>query len=62
MYLEKIKSIYPTILLVVFLIAGSLYTAHLIATQNYMIGPMVVGGLAGLLILGWMIRDYKMGI
>ena len=62
MYLEKIKSMYPTVLLVIFLIAGSLYTSHLIATQNYMIGPLVVGVLAGVLILGWMIRDYKMGI
>jgi putative inorganic carbon (hco3(-)) transporter len=62
MYLEKIKSIYPTVLLVIFLMAGSLYTTHLIVTQNYMIGPMVVFGLAGLLAIGWMFRDYKMGI
>ncbi len=62
MQLEKIKSAYPTVLLVVFLMSASLYTSHLIATQNYLIGPLVVGVLFGLLAFGWMLRDYKMGI
>jgi putative inorganic carbon (hco3(-)) transporter len=62
MYLEKIKSVYPSVLLIIFLIAGSLFTTHLIATQNYLIGPIVVAVLAGILALGWMVRDYKMGI
>jgi putative inorganic carbon (hco3(-)) transporter len=62
MHLEKIKSVYPSVLLILLLISGSLYTAHLIATQNYLIGPIVVATLGGILILGWMVRDYKMGI
>jgi putative inorganic carbon (hco3(-)) transporter len=62
MHLEKLKSVYPSIVLVILLIAGSLFTSHLIATQNYLIGPIVVATLAGILILGWMVRDYKMGI
>lgn len=62
MHLEKIKDIYPSVLLVILLLCGSLYTSHLIATQNYLIGPIVVGVLGGILALGWMVRDYKMGI
>jgi putative inorganic carbon (hco3(-)) transporter len=62
MQLEKIKTIYPSVLLIILLISGSLVTTHLIATQNYMIGPIVIGTLAGILGLGWMLRDYKMGI
>jgi putative inorganic carbon (hco3(-)) transporter len=62
MQLEKIKTIYPSVLLILLLICGSLVTTHLIATQDYMIGPIVIGTLAGILGLGWMVRDYKMGI
>ena len=62
MYLEKIKSAYPTILLIIFLSIGSLLTAHLIATRNYLLGPAIIAALCGMLVFVWMIRDYKMGI
>ena len=62
MLLEKIKSAYPTLVLITLLTAFSLVTTHLIVTQSYLIGPIVILGLMCLLALGWMMRDYKMGI
>jgi putative inorganic carbon (hco3(-)) transporter len=62
MHLEKIKSIYPTVLLILLLSAGSLYTTYLIVNEGMMVGPIVIVGLGGLLILGMMLRDYKVGI
>lgn len=62
MYLEKIKSVYPTVLLIIVLVSGSLYTTHLIVTEGTMVGPIVIISLGGILLLLWMLRDYKMGI
>jgi putative inorganic carbon (hco3(-)) transporter len=62
MYLEKIKSIYPTVLLVIFLVVTSLLTSYFIVTENYLIGPIVITALISILILAWMIRDYSIGI
>jgi putative inorganic carbon (hco3(-)) transporter len=62
MHLEKIKSIYPTVLLVVALILGSLYTTHLIVTEGLFMGPLVAVSLGSLVGLGLMIRQYKIGI
>lgn len=62
MYLEKIKSAYPTLLLILFMVGASLFSAHLIATQNVLMGPIIIAGVLSLLILIWMIRDYRIGI
>ena len=62
MQLEKIKSAYPTVILILALALGSIYTAHLIVTQGIFMGPFVIVGLAAIMVLGFMIRDYKIGI
>jgi putative inorganic carbon (hco3(-)) transporter len=62
MHLEKIKSIYPTVILVLTLLVGSIYTTHLIVTQGMLMGPLVIGVVGGVLLLGLMLREYKVGI
>ncbi len=62
MQLERIKSVYPTVLLVIALMVGSLYTTYLIVTRGMMAGPMIAAGVGSLLALGLMMKDYKLGI
>jgi putative inorganic carbon (hco3(-)) transporter len=62
MQLERIKSAFPTIALVITLIIGSIVMTYLMATDGPIIGPMVVAGAGGLLFIGVMLRDYKYGI
>ncbi len=62
MYLEKIKTVYPTVLLVICLLAGSLVITHLIVTQGMLVAPIAVVGVGGILGLGLMLKEYKLGI
>lgn len=62
MELERIKSAFPTILLVIALMIGSVAMTYLMATDGVIIGPMVVAVAGGLLFVGVMLRDYKYGI
>lgn len=60
--LEKLKALYPSLLLFFVLTTLSVGTAHLIVTHGVLIGPVVIIGLLGILLLGWMMKDYKLGI
>ena len=58
----RLKSAYPTILLVIALIVGSIFTAYLIVTVGAVIAPVVVVAVGGLFLTGMMFRHYKTGI
>lgn len=62
MQLERLKSAYPIILLVIVLAGGSIYTTYLIATVGTIIAPVVVVAVGGLFLVGLMFRHYKAGI
>lgn len=62
MHLEKIKSLYPTVLLIIALALGSVYTAYLLATTGIMVGPIVIIGIIGILSLIFMLKEYKVGL
>lgn len=62
MHLEKIKSIYPTVLLIIALSLGSIYTAYLIVENGIVVGPVVIVSLLGMLLVAWMFKDFKIGI
>jgi putative inorganic carbon (hco3(-)) transporter len=62
MQLEKLKSAFPTILLVTCLAFASVLIAYLMVTDDLIVGPIVVAGAGGLLFLGIMLREYKYGI
>jgi hypothetical protein len=60
--LEKLKSFFPAAVLVVVLLGLSLFTTHLIVTRGPIIGPVVILSLIGILLLGFMLKDYRLGI
>jgi putative inorganic carbon (hco3(-)) transporter len=61
MYLNKIKSIYPTVILVAVLVAVSLAVTYVIVNSGTAVAPMIVVALVGVSLLAAVLKDYRVG-
>ena len=61
MYLNKIKSWYPTLILVAVLVMVSLVVTYVIANSGTAFGPMVIVSLIGVTLLAAVLKDYRIG-
>jgi putative inorganic carbon (HCO3(-)) transporter len=62
LHLEKIRSIYPSVLLVTGLVIISLVATYLIVNVGVMVGPAIAVLLIWILVVGMIFKDYMIGI
>src|SRR5688572_22564802 len=61
MYSDKIKSLYPTVVLIAVLLSVSLGITYMLVNTGGAFGPVVIMALIGISLLGAVIKDYKLG-
>src|SRR5688500_6270504 len=61
MYLEKIKSWYPTRGLIAIVLVASIAMAYLMSKSGVIVAPLVIFGLIGCFIAILILRDFKIG-
>jgi putative inorganic carbon (hco3(-)) transporter len=61
MYLNKIKNLYPTLILVAVLVAVSLAITYVIVNNGTSMGPMIIVALVGVSLVAAVLRDYRIG-
>lgn len=62
MQLDRIKSIYPSLLLAVVLLVVSVGATYLMVKVGVMVGPLIMIGLLGMAGLIWIMKDYRVGV
>lgn len=61
MYLDKIKSVYPTVILVAVLLAVSLGITYMLSHSGVIVAPMVILVLIGVTLVGAVINNFRVG-
>jgi putative inorganic carbon (HCO3(-)) transporter len=61
MYSDKIKSLYPTAVLITVLLCVSLGITYMLVNAGTIVAPAVVGAILGISLLAAVIRDYRVG-
>jgi putative inorganic carbon (hco3(-)) transporter len=61
MYSEKIKSLYPTIILFAVLLIVSLGATYLLVNNGIVVAPLIILSLVGAFMAGIILKDYRIG-
>lgn len=61
MYLNKIKTWYPTIMLVTVLLAASLFITYMLTQAGTKVAPAVIGIIVGITVVAAVVKDYRIG-
>jgi putative inorganic carbon (hco3(-)) transporter len=62
MQLQKIRAVYPSVILILSLVALSLLSVYLLVHLGVAAGPWIIISFTGMLLLLCMVKEYKIGI